>query len=129
MLASVARNFSYLHSKAEKKTEPHLLLHQRSVEQQTWYNKHRIYKAIKDLFVLVKAGQCKGMIATGKIASEAKRMSSTFTKSAAAHARAIKELHWKKKPGTPISCEGLTAIYTPKLAALFEQAVVMQKSS
>ena len=54
-------------------------------------------------------------------------MSSTLAKSAAAHARAIKELHWKKKPGAPISCEGLTAIYTPKLAALFEQAVVLQK--
>ena len=63
LLASVARNFSSLHSKAEKKTEPHLLLHQRSIDQQTWFNKHRIYKVIKDLFVLAKAGQCKGIMA------------------------------------------------------------------
>ena len=66
-------------------------------------------------------------MAQAKITSEVKRMSSALAKSGAAHARSIKKLNWRRAARAPKSCESFTAIYTSKLAALYEQAVAEQK--
>ena len=106
---------------------PYLPMHQRSLAQQAWFNKNRVYKVVKDLYVLAKAGQCKGIMGRATIASEVKQMSSALTKSGAAHAKAIKCLQWKRSRPVPKAGERFTAIHTPKLAALYEQAVAEQK--
>ena len=71
---------------------PYLPMHQRSLAQQAWFNKNLVYKVVKDLYMLAKAGQCKGIMARATIASEVKQMSSTLAKSGAANAKAIKYL-------------------------------------
>ena len=106
---------------------PYLPMHQRSLAQQECFNKNRVYKVVKDLYVLAKAGQCKVIIARVTIASEVKQMSSELTKAGAAQAKAIKCLQWKRSRPVHRAGERFMAIHTPKLAALYEQAVAEQK--
>ena len=86
-----------------------------------WFYRNKYYRKVRDLFVLSKAGQYQMKLAPAKIAKQIGSMRDALLKSGSVNSKAIAKLNWKRSKPVPKSQAKFTALYTPRLLAIYDQ--------